>query len=244
MLPPCVPRQSKVGSKISVHPHAVEFKSRVLEPTSEAIVVAEDDEVSIHKDVRSATFFLHPEFKTPKRHRALPQEAKDDASSASDDSAVSDEWIWGPLGDESMHPFWAVRRMTSDQLMKEIAVAAKGSVKRLPPRFNCKLEEHQLSCVTNGVVKDQSVITSRLHAVPFLVNMVALEEGEELILELTVKKKEAKAKARTWKTAVADDDKKQESANKKAKTNVNAPNAGQQSQQSTAAKAGGGKGES
>ena len=119
-----------------------------------------------------------------------------------------------------MHPFWAVRRMTIDQLMKEIAMAAKGSVKRLPPRFNCKLETHQFSCVTHGVVQGQSVKTSRLHDVPFLVNMVALEEGEELILELTVKKKdkEAKAKARTWKTAVADDDKKQESANKKAKT--------------------------
>ena len=132
--------------------------------------------------------------------------------------------------------------MTSDQLMKEIAVAAKGSVKRLPPRFNCKLEEHQLSCVTNGVVKDQSVITSRLHAVPFLVNMVALEEGEELILELQAKKKETKAKARTWKTAVAEEDKKQEIANKKVKVNVNAPKAGQQSQHANGK--GGGKGKS
>ena len=65
-----------------------------------------------------------------------------------------------------------------------------------------------------------------------------------MILELQAKKKETKAKARTWKTAVAEEDKKQEIANKKVKTDVNAPKAGQQSQQSDAAKAGGGKGKS
>ena len=207
MIPACVPKQSKVGVKNSVHPHAVEVTSRVLEPTPEAIVVAEDDE---RKYVRSATFSLHPEFKIPKRQR-LAQEAKGDASDdASDDSAVADEWIWGPLGDESMHPFWAVRRMTSEQLMKEIAMVAKGSVKRLPPRFNCELQKHQLSCVTTGVVKDQSVGTTRLHEVPFLVNMVSMEEGEELILELNVKKKETKSIKRTWKTAFKEEEMEQD----------------------------------
>ena len=122
-----------------------------------------------------------------------------------------------------------MRRLTSDQLVKEIAMAAKGSVKRVPPCFNCELEAHQWSCVTMGVVKEQSVGTTRLHEVPFLVNMVSMEEGEELILELDVKKKETKSIKRTWKTAVAEEEREQEKAHKKVKVNVNAGKAGRQS---------------
>ena len=70
------------------------------------------------------------------------------------DDAGKEEWVWGPQGAETMHPFLAVRRMTRKQLAKE---AAEPKVGQITPRFNCQIVEQVLTCVTVGVVKSTLV---------------------------------------------------------------------------------------
>ena len=102
MLPPCFPKQSKVLER-SEHPYAVEMALRVVRPT--------ETQVGDDTTMRRSTLFLNPEFKIPNHQEvnAAVAEAKG-GDDGSDDGAVADEWIWGPLVDETMHPFWAVRR--------------------------------------------------------------------------------------------------------------------------------------
>ena len=191
MLPPCVPKQSKVLER-SEHPYAVEIALTVVRPTETHVVP--------DTTLRRSTFFLNPEFKTPKH-----QEVN---AAGSDVAAVADEWIWGPLGDETMHPFWAVRRMTQRQLCRETAEAKEGD-RRL--RFNCRLEVVSMSCVSVGVVKAQSVNTTRVCNVPFLTNSIEVDEGEELILEVREATQKAEKRERTWRDAVKEADKSESS---------------------------------
>ena len=66
-------------------------------------------------------FFVLPEFKPPRRKRADPKTAVADPTEVADLTEVAeldeDAWIWN--GDETMHPFWAIRRLTTAQLFKE-----------------------------------------------------------------------------------------------------------------------------
>ena len=200
MLPLCVPRQSKVLDS-SEHPHKAELKFSVFRPTEHV-----DVEVSDEATIRDGVYFLNPEFKAP------TLKAVKDASAA-DSAAVADEWICSSIGDDTMHPFWAVRRMTAKQLAMEIAsqkcVGADGvlKVQKLRPRFNCRMELQQVSCCTVGVVKSQSVATTRVYQVPFLINSLDLEEDEQLILEVD-EKRDKEAKKRGWKEAFKEEEKK------------------------------------
>ena len=208
MLPPCVPKQSKVLER-SEHPFAVEMTLRVVRPTETQVG---DDTAS-----RRSTFFLNPELKTPKHEEvnAAVAEAKG-GDDVTDDAAVAeakggDEWTGGPLGDHTMHPFWAVRRMTQQQLAREIANAKEGTRR---PRFNCRLEGQNMSCVNVGIVKSQSVTTTRVFHVPFLTNSIEVHEGEELILEVREKTQNKMATKRTWKHAFQDQARKEEQTQK------------------------------
>ena len=67
-----------------------------------------------------------------------------------------------------------------------------------------------MSCVEVGLVKSQSVSTTRVFTVPFLTNSLEVDEGEELILEVREKTKDKVATKRTWK----DDVKNEERSNK------------------------------
>ena len=196
MLPPCVPKQSKVLER-SEHPYAVEMALRVVRPT--------ETQVGDDTTMRRSTLFLNPEFKIPNHQEvnAAVAEAKG-GDDGSDDGAVAAEWIWGPQGDQTMHPFWAVRRMTQKQLAREHAEAKEGATR---PRFNCRLEAVNMSCVNVGIVKSQSVSTTRVFNVPFLTNSLEVDEGEELILEVREKTQVEKATKRTWKDAVKDAEK-------------------------------------
>ena len=189
MLPPCVPKQSTVHER-SEHPYKVEIPWRVVRPT--------DSQVGDDTPLRRSTFFLNPEFKTP-QHQEV-------------NAAVADEWIWGPLGDHTMHPFWAVRRMTQKQLAQAITQAKEGA-RRL--RFNCRLEAVSMSCVNVGVVKSQSVSTTRVCNVPFLTNSLEVDEGEELILEVREKTQVERATKRTWRDAVKEANQKKEATSSK-----------------------------
>ena len=96
-----------------------------------------------------------------------------------EEAAVADVWVWGPPGQVTMNPFWAVRRMTQKQ-MRICTADDTGSggllgdrKSRRTIRFNCKLEPHVMSCVTVGVVQgNESVNTTRCADVLFLTNTV------------------------------------------------------------------------
>ncbi len=77
------------------------------------------------------------------------------------------------------------------------------------PRFNCVLEMRTLSCVcvcnTEGKVQNRP----RIVEVLFLTNSLKLVTGEELVLEVTEKRKKPEAK-RSWRDAMRDEEKEKE----------------------------------
>jgi hypothetical protein len=201
MLPPCVPKQSKVLER-SEHPYAVQINVRVVQRPE-----AEDPDLTDQRTVRTSTFFVNPEFKTPTQKEvtaAVAEANGSDSAAVADekelgDAAVAVEWIWGVFGETTMHPFWAVRRMTDKQRAK--AAADEAELGKVPLRFNCHLEMQTVSCVCVGVVKSRSLNTTRVYQVPFLTNSLRVEEGEELILQVHEKKHDKAAPKRTWKHA-------------------------------------------
>ena len=115
------------------------------------------------------------------------------------------QWVWGQGRAETMHPFWGVRRLTPQQLDKEIeacirrnktAVAGK---EEIIPSFNCALEVCSHSAVTLATVGDAVVNCTKIVKAPVLINSKALAKGEELILPLAVEAKDKHQSKRTWR---------------------------------------------
>ena len=122
-----------------------------------------------------------------------------------------DDWIFESDGrgncSASLYPFWGVRRETAKAL--QLANEARKTFK--DQSFNCSLKTKNLTNVCVGVVNDEQVGGTRIVEVPFMTNHVAVEKGEELLMEqpeqVAVKPKKPKA-ARTWKDAEASKQKK------------------------------------
>ena len=94
-----------------------------------------------------------------------------------------------------MNPFWAVRRLTDQQLRQEVH-AWRPETGKPRPRFNCQLETQSLSLVNLGVVRSKALNRTRMLYVPFLTNDIDLVENEELILEVQAMKKRRETKKR------------------------------------------------
>jgi hypothetical protein len=214
-LPCSVPKQSKVYAK-SEHPHAVALKINVLKRAGASTPGTKDTTPA--NVTRSATVFLHPEFRNPKRMATTPGPSAVAETRPPDDTAVAGgaplaapgdasgsdaEWDWGP-GGHTMLPFWAVRRLTAKALETDAASKSSGGRR---PRFNCRLSSVAVSNVTVGVVKAQTLTTTRMVDVPFLTNSSEVEAGEELILEIAAPKLKAAPK-RTWQAAMKEDENK------------------------------------
>ena len=146
--------------------------------------------------LREKSFFLVPEFKMPAK-----KEAK---TAVAGESPRDPEWIWSEGSEETMHPFWVVRRMTEKQLARERYEARPG---QLLPRFNCELQVFSLSSVNIAVVGEKMLNRTRRIDVPWMTNSLPLEEGEELILEVGEKMTQAKHVKRSWRDAVKDNEK-------------------------------------
>ena len=176
-LPACTPKQSRVYES-SENPNAVSLFVTVLR-SAESAVNSPEGHI-----LRSREFKIVPEFKVPTR-----------ASSASN-PAVADEngWIFDDGAPDSMHPFWAVRRLSQEQLEKERRETKPGN---WSPRFTCEVRYSELSsvCVYARIACGN---TTRNCSVPFITNIGQLEEGEELIVEVVQKEKQQKPRARTW----------------------------------------------
>ena len=104
-----------------------------------------------------------------------------------------------------MHPCWAVRRLTPQQLEKTVearrkrnktAVAGK---KENIPTFNCGFQEYNQSSTIITTVAEAVTTETKFVKVPLLTNTKALAEGEELILRLVAPAKTKQAPKRTWR---------------------------------------------
>ena len=145
--------------------------------------------------LREQTLHVLPEWK-------IPQRKENTAVAGEPGSTAADhiEWIWGDNEAETMHPFWAVRRLTDKQL--QVATIAKKPTD-LAPRFNCELQTKSLSCVTIATLDGKCCNRTRILEVPFLTNSMDLEKGEELVMQLIEKAKQAAPK-RSWRDAEKD----------------------------------------
>ena len=127
LLAPCNPKASRVVTKTENHT-AVEVKVTVMQKDGPGATA-----------VRTQTVWVLPEFKIPAR---AEKAAVADNDAAVADTTNADQWNWGD-GDVSMHPFWAVRRMTPAQLVSEQNNKKVGERR---PRFNCEFVK-QLSLI-------------------------------------------------------------------------------------------------
>ena len=191
LLPPCVPRQSTVHRQ-SEHPCAVHVITKVMRSTEQTVQPGGDN------ILRQREHSLLPEFTSPE----LDKDPKTAVA------GVDPQWVW--RGRETMHPFWAVRRMTAKQMSVAQDKFANDTqqcpTSKWRPRFNCSLETQTLSCVCIAIVGTQALNRTRILEVPFLANTVMVENGEELILQIGEKEKKANPK-RTWQVAMKEDQK-------------------------------------
>ena len=189
-----------------------------------------DEKIQDAKIERESIFFVNPEFTEPKPSDptttvakpsdptpavAKPSDPTPAVAAAGQSNAAETEWSWGPtMGSQTMHPFWAVRRMTEQQLRKHNAKSlAEG---RVPSRFNCKLVPQNMTMVTVGVAHGNALNCTRSFDVPFLCNNEELLDGEELLLRVEEKKIQvAQKNKRTWKDAQAEQDTMKNKASKK-----------------------------
>ena len=107
-FPPCVPKQSRVLD-ISENPNAARIDVVALRAAVDAVNSPEGH------ILRSKSFFVAPEFKTPTRVK--PKAAV--AAATNDNLSEDRSWLFGDTGPDTMHPFWGVRRLTQQALDKE-----------------------------------------------------------------------------------------------------------------------------
>ena len=101
---------------------------------------------------RISHWFLCPEFKAP---TLAPTAVAADAGGEPNEP----EWIYSRDQSESLHPFWAVRRLTDTELQKEKdevrdKMKKTGASLRMP-EFNCELVSHTPRFVTLRVSMDR-----------------------------------------------------------------------------------------
>ena len=108
-----------------------------------------------------STFYVVPEWLGPRSQLA------DDCDS--DDTETKPEWTW--CGDESMHPYWAIRRQT-EKLTKQ--------------EHPCNMMFHlfAFTSVAVGSMRGTSVTTTAEVTVLFLTNEVEIPRGAELLLQV------------------------------------------------------------
>ena len=118
------------------------------------------------------TFFIAPEWKAPQ---------------CTDDG----QWIWE--GDESMHPFWAVRRLSS------AAVAKEGL------EVNTELKEITFTNLAVGAISGVSCSQTMTVTVPFLVPSQNIPKHCQLVLLCEDPPKQTTKRLKNWKNQVDDD---------------------------------------
>ena len=101
-LPPCVPHTSRVYDR-STHPHRVP----IVVTERPAVADGKPEVRLIGKgafEPKRTVYYVHPEYR-------MPDESKDKL----EDAVASHVRAWEFKGDETLHPFWAVKRLTEEE---------------------------------------------------------------------------------------------------------------------------------
>jgi len=165
MLPPCVPNAVKLRTE-STHPSRV-----VIEACNS-------------KGGPPTTFYIHPEWVHPEEDLVATASAVAGAAPAVAGGAPVEHRVWKWSGKEVMHPIWAVRRLSADELR----------TKTKATRFN--MEQHW-KAITASVVNGDST-QCWVVRVPFLTNSCDLATGVELLWEALPKQKQAVISSANW----------------------------------------------
>ena len=137
--------------------------------------VADNQGPAVGSRTRNA-YFVHPEWVMPELEHG----------------ADGVEWKWA--SSVTMHPFWAIRRLSQDQLNAKTKDGPPAS----PEAFNCELTERQFSVCNVGRFGGGSLSLTVFVEIQLMTNFVEIKRGQELLFEVT-KKDAAKRKAFTWK---------------------------------------------
>ena len=168
-LYPCAPKGARFHSK-SDHPGRATFQVRATLKGRDVLP--------------TETYYLMPELKLP----TLSAAASAVAEGASEGDGASTSWQF--TGDESLYPWWAVTRLSPEEMRK-----LQSSRETRACRFNMQLAPQEFAAVAVG---EENLV---LHVtVPVLTNFVALQKGERLFLEHARKAVDKKRPADTWKT--------------------------------------------
>ena len=145
-----------------------------------AAVAVESAPPSDQPRTEKGTVYIMPDVKLPAVKKSPP--------SAASTGDVHVEWT----GDEKVHPFWVIRRLSKDQL------DAENQKNTAPARFNCeiKAKECHLVSIVGGTGCTKKVM------VPMLTNHEAVRDGEELIIQHFPLKKKELALETHWTHAI------------------------------------------
>ena len=194
LLPACVPNGCRVSDVSNEHPLAVRVSVGLSEGTKDDVSADGGPSATL---ARRVEYVLLPEFKAPAQNPK--HEGKDEPA-----------FKWSKDYSESMHPFWAVRRIPRHKLEEEqkavLQDIRKTGIQRNVPAFNCEIvsKVHPTMCIAS--MGTQSVTSTRFVTMPFMTNTKAVVRGEELICELAKAKKPQVQKKRDWRDVVREEE--------------------------------------
>ncbi len=119
--------------------------------------------------MKSFKLYVNPEWKAPEADRDDPE-----------------SWNW--QNDESMHPYWSIRRLSQQRLGEAT--------------FNMTTKPLEFTVCTIGAISGQYLGVTMKVTVPFMTNSVEIPQGAELLLEEEDKQRKEKQKSKTWKDDV------------------------------------------
>ena len=218
LLPPCVPKRNQVHDANNEHPYAVPVSVSLVDNKDAPSSLANGDK----KVERKSDFLLLPDIKAPTAVAADQSSSADGGGSGGTAGATL---VYSKDHSESLNPFWAVRRMTADDMQREKDDIAKemrtnGDYIRIPA-FNCNFVTRNHNCVALAEVGDQALASTRWISLQYISNAKELAEGDELILQHHPRYlKEKKRKIISWQDCQKElDRKKQKVAQEEAKMN-------------------------
>ena len=205
ILPPCIPNKMVVHDANNEHPMAVQI--------SVALADNKDTQSPGDKDAeRKVNFLLCPDFKAP---TAVAASSSSAVGGGSENAAVP-RLVYSKDCFESLHPFWAVRKITNDALQQEKDQIAKQmkqtGEKPKMPQFNCKFVTQVHNCLSIAEVGGRSLNSTRFISVPYITNIKELAEGDELIVQHfpRVATSAPKKRERNWRDVHQAEEKKKQ----------------------------------
>ena len=196
MLPPCIPKQRKVYDVTNEHPMAVDVSVTLAlkkgdDPNETAVAAGQGT-----PPARTSNWLLCPEFKAP---TLAPTAVAANAGGG----PAEPEWIYSKDRNETLHPFWAVRRLTDADLEKEkvqvLAEIKRTGEKLHVPVFNCELENKSHTVCHIVCANGKNMNSTRFINVPHITNFKELVAGEELIMRHVHRAKRKKETKRGWR---------------------------------------------